>query len=357
VKIVVAGMVSDVPCQGGASWAVLQYALGLRRLGHQVVLIEPVRSLERSAGYFRTLAREFALDAILLERNSGRKIELTRRQPDGADLLLNLSGVLSNPVAADLSVYVDLDPGFTQAWHAQGIDMGFGRHDRFVTVGRSIGRATCPIPDCGRSWLTMPQPIVLDQWPYAGRLQHRAATSVGHWRSYGSLVHDGIHYGQRAHATRELIRLPELSQVQVLIALGIDRAEREDLAALRRHGWQLTDPAEVAATPSAYRNFIQGSLLELAIAKQGYVTSCSGWFSDRSVCYLASGRPVVAQDTGFSSWLPTGTGVLSFRTPAEAGAALDEVAGDYERHRSAARSLAEDVFNSDRVLGKLLECL
>jgi hypothetical protein len=357
VKVVVAGMVSDVPGQGGASWAVLQYVLGLRRLGHEVVLVEPVRSLERSAGYFRRLTESFALDAILLERESGRRIELTRRRPDGADLLLNLSGVLSESVAADVSVYVDLDPGFTQAWHAQGIDMGLDRHDRFVTVGRAIGQTTCPIPHCDRSWLTIPQPIVLDHWPYAAQVQHRAATSVGHWRSYGSLVHDGIHYGQRAHATRELIRLPELSQVRVLLALGIDPTEQDDLNALRRHGWQLTDPAEVASTPSAYRSFVQGSLLELGIAKHGYVTSSSGWFSDRSVCYLASGRPVVAQDTGFSSWLPTGTGVLSFRTADEAAAALDEVAGDYERHRCAARSLAEDVFDSDRVLGDLLECL
>jgi hypothetical protein len=357
VKIVVAGMVSDVPGQGGASWAVLQYVLGLRRLGHEVVLMEPVHSLERSAGYFRKLAKTFALDAMLLERDSERRIELTQRRLEGADLLLNLSGVLSEPIAADLSVYVDLDPGFTQAWHAQGIDMGFDRHDRFVTVGRSIGQTTCPIPHCDHSWITTPQPIVLDHWPYAASLRYRAATSVGHWRSYGSLVHDGIHYSQRAHATRELIRLPGLSQVRVLLALGIDPAERNDLAALRRHGWQLTDPARVASSPSAYRNFIQGSLLELGIAKYGYVTSRSGWFSDRSVCYLASGRPVVAQDTGFSSWLPTGTGVLSFRTADEAAAAHDEVAGDYQRHRCAARSLAEDVFDSDRVLRELLECL
>ena len=235
--------------------------------------------------------------------------------------------------------------------------MRFDRHDRFVTVGRSIGQTTCPIPDCDRTWLTIPQPIVLDHWPYASRVQHRAATSVGHWRSYGSLVYDGIHYGQRAHAVRELIQLPELSNIQVLLALGIDPGEQNDLAALRRYRWQLTDPAQVASTPSAYRNFVQGSLLELGIAKQGYVASNSGWFSDRSVCYLASGRPVVAQDTGFSSWLPTGTGLLSFRNADEAASALDEVAGDYERHRRAARKLAEDVFDSDRVLGELLECL
>jgi hypothetical protein len=357
VKIVVAGMVSDVPGQGGASWAVLQYVLGLRRLGHEVVLIEPVRSFERSARYFRKLARSFALDAVLVERDSGNRIELTHRPTDGADLLLNISGVLSEPVAADLTVYLDLDPGFTQVWHAQGIDLGLDRHDRFVTVGRSIGQTTCAIPDCGRTWLTIPQPVVLDQWPYAARVRHRAATSIGHWRSYGSLFHDGVHYGQRAHATRELIRLPELSNVQVLLALGIDPREEDDLAALRHHGWRLTDPAQVASTPSAYRTFVQGSLLELGIAKHGYVTSSSGWFSDRSVCYLASGRPVVAQNTGFSSWLPTGAGLLSFRTAAEAASALDEVASDYEYHRRAARKLAEDVFDSDRVLGELLECL
>jgi hypothetical protein len=331
--------------------------LGLRRLGHDVVLVEPVRCLERSAHYFSRLARMFALDAILLEPDSDRRIELTRWKPETVDLLLNLSGVLAEGVTADLRVYLDLDPGFTQAWHAQGIDVGLDGHDTFVTVGRSIGQPGCPIPDCHRTWLSIPQPIVLEHWPYATKLHYRAATSVGHWRSYGSLVHDGVHYGQRAHATRELIRVPELSKVDVLLALGIDPAEVDDLAALRRHGWQLTSPAQVAATPHAYRDFVQGSLLELGIAKQGYVRSHSGWFSDRSVCYLASGRPVVAQDTGFPAWLPTGDGLLSYRTAEEAAAALDEVAGDYERHRTAARSLAEDVFDSDRVLRELLECL
>jgi hypothetical protein len=321
------------------------------------VLVEPVGSLERSAHCFRRLARMFALDAILLERDSDRRIELTRWQPEKVDLLLNLSGVLAGGVTADLRVYLDLDPGFTQAWHAQGIDVGLDGHDKFVTVGRSIGQPGCPIPDCNRTWLSIPQPIVVEHWPYATNLQYRAATSIGHWRSYGSLVHDGVHYGQRAHATRELIRVPELSTVDVLLALGIDPAEEDDLAALRRHGWQLTSPTQVAATPHAYRDFVQGSLLELGIAKQGYVSSHSGWFSDRSVCYLASGRPVVAQDTGFPAWLPTGDGLLSYRTAEEAAAALDAVAGDYERHRTAARSLAEDVFDSDRVLRELLECL
>jgi hypothetical protein len=357
VKVVVGGMISDVPGQGGATWAVLQYVLGLRKLGHDVVLVEPVRSLERSGAYFRRLARAFALDAILLERGSDRRIELTSRRPDGADLLLNLSGVLPEPLRADLSIYVDLDPGFTQAWHRQGVDVGLDGHDRFVTVGRLVGQPACPIPDCNRHWLTTPQPVVLDHWPYATRVRHEAATTIGHWRSYGSLVHDGIHYGQRAHATRELIRLPELTKVNVLLALGIDPAEKDDLAALNNHGWQLTDPARVASTPGAYRRFVQGSLLELGIAKRGYVESRSGWFSDRSVCYLASGRPVVAQDTGFAAWLPTGAGLLAFGTVDEAAAALDEVVGDYDRHRRAARRIADEVFDSDRVLKELLACL
>lgn len=357
MKIVVGGMTSDVPGQGGATWAVLQYVLGLRKLGHHVVLVEPVRSLERSAGYFRRLARTFALDAILLERGSDRRIELTSLRPDGADLLLNLSGVLPGSFRADLSVYVDLDPGFTQAWHVQGVDVGLDRHDRFVTVGRLVGQTTCPVPDCNRRWLTTPQPVVLEHWPYATGVRYEAATTVGNWRSYGSFVHDGIHYGQRAHATRELIRLPELTNVHVLLALGIDPAERDDLAALNGHGWQLTDPTRVASTPGAYRNFVQGSLLELGIAKRGYVESRSGWFSDRSVCYLASGRPVVAQDTGFADWLPTGAGLLAFDTVEEAAAALDEVVGDYDRHRHAARTIANEVFDSDRVLKELLACL
>ncbi|MEO5575419.1 MAG: hypothetical protein ABIR67_12280, partial [Gaiellaceae bacterium] len=236
-------------------------------------------------------------------------------------------------------------------------DLGFDRHDRFVTVGAALGTPACVMPTCGLTWIATPQPVVLDHWPVATVLTHDAATTVGHWRGYGSIIHNDVHYGQRAHSMRGLLGLAALSDNDFLLALGIDPGEDDDLIALERHGWTLVDPDVVAGTPSDYRSFVQGSWAEFGVAKLGYVVSRCGWFSDRSVCYLASGRPVVAQDTGFPEWLPIGEGLLAYSTTEEAAGAFEEIAIDYPRHRRAARELAEDVFASDRVLTRLLACL
>jgi glycosyltransferase involved in cell wall biosynthesis len=278
-----------------------------------------------------------------------------------ADVLVNVSGMLADERVLEqvpVRVYLDLDPAFNQLWHAvDGIDMRFGAHTHFVTVGQSIGSPDCPVPTCGLEWLPTLQPVVLERWPYANGVVHDAATTVGNWRGYGSVEHDGVFYGQKAHSLRQLLDLPARTREQLLLALAIHPAETPDLEALAAARWELLDPADVAATPEDYQAFVQGSKAELGIAKSGYVLSRCGWFSDRSACYLASGRPVVAQDTGFPRHLPTGEGLLAFSTVDEAAAALDEVGADYERHRRAARALAEEHFDSDRVLTSLLERL
>jgi hypothetical protein len=366
MRIVVSGMLAGVPGQGGASWAVLQYVLGLRRLGHDVVFAEPVEHLggdiER---YFRRITNAYGLHAAaLIDRTTGDTVGLSRRgllaRARGADLLLNISGLLADEellAAVRMRAFVDLDPGFTQLWAADGIDLGLDRHDRFITIGTEIGRAGCAVPTGGRRWIPTVQPLVLEHWPVADAIVHDAATTIGHWRSYGSIDHGGVHYGQKAHAVRTLIDLPACADTPVAPALAIHPGDAADRVALRRHGWRLLDPAVVAGTPWDYRAFVQGSWGELGIAKSGYVAASCGWFSDRSVCYLASGRPVVAQDTGFGAWLPNGDGVLAFRTSREAAAALDDVRADYERHRRAARGIAEQHFHSDTVLTRLLACL
>jgi hypothetical protein len=213
------------------------------------------------------------------------------------------------------------------------------------------------VPTCGRAWITTLQPIVLAHWPVAGPTAQRALTTVGHWRAYGSIEHGGVHYGQKAHALRPLLELPRRSGARFALALGIHPDERRDLAALGEPGWELLDPARVACTPDAYARFVRGSWAEFGLAKSGYAAARCGWFSDRSVCYLASGRPVLALDTGFEPDIPTGAGLLAFSTVEEAVGGGDDLRGDYERHRRGARALAEDLFDSDRVLGRLLACL
>jgi hypothetical protein len=369
LKILLSGMVAGDPHQGGASWAVLQYVAGLEELGHDVMLVEPVPAAALDpagpvVAYFESLPLLAGRAALLSdegEETVGVPYERLLGFARGADLLLNVSGMLGDErllEAVPVRAFLDLDPGFNQVWQATGTEMGFDRHTHCVSVGVRIGAEDCPIPTLGRNWIPTLPPVALGRWPAASEAPTREAfTSVGHWRSYGSIEHEGISYGQRAHSLRALFELPRRSGSRFELALGIHPDEVEDLRALRENGWGLLDPAEVAATPGAYADFVRGSKAELGVAKSGYVASRSGWFSDRSAAYLASGRPVVAQDTGFGDSLPVGEGLLAFTSAAEAAAAVAEVESDLPRHGRAARKLAEQHLDARRVLPRLLERL
>lgn len=369
LKILLSGMVAGDPHQGGASWAVLQYLLGLRDLGHDVVLVEPLRGPPDApldlAGdvvrYFRSLPHLQGHAALLAsgrEETVGMSYDELAAFAADADMLINVSGMLADerllePIA--VRAFLDLDPGFVQVWHVTNEDMGLDRHTHWVSVGQSLGEPDCPIPTCGKRWIATLPPVVLDHWPVAPPPPTRAAfTSVGHWRSYGSIQHEGIDYGQRAHSMRPLIDLPRRTAARFELALGIHPDESRDIEALESNGWELVDPLQAAGTPDRYAAFIRGSLAELGIAKSGYVASRSGWFSDRSACYLASGRPVVAQETGFGAALPTGEGLLPFSTADQAAAAVETVQSSWSRHSSAARELAEQHLDARVVLPRLL---
>jgi glycosyltransferase involved in cell wall biosynthesis len=177
---------------------------------------------------------------------------------------------------------------------------------------------------------------------------------VANWRSYGTVEHDGLRYGQKAHSWRGLLPLPGLVEEPFAVALAIHPGDDADRRDLESAGWTLLDPARVASTPARYRDFVRRSKAELCVAKSGYVDAATGWFSDRSACYLAAGRPVVAQDTGFSSSIPTGAGLLPFGDLGEAAEAVARVGRDYETHRRAAMEVARDMFDADRVLPELL---
>jgi len=373
LRIAVSGMVAGEPNQGGAAWAVLQYVLGLRRMGHEVILVEPVTAGSASAGspscrYLEAVASQFGLELATLLSADGpggpesapipydRLLELMR----GTDLLLNVSGMLTQAdllEAIPVRAYLDLDPFFNQLWHQQGADMRFEAHTHFVTVASNLGGPGCEVPTLDLPWIETLPPVVLEAWPAASEAPTLPFTTVGHWRSYGPIEHEGRRYGMRAHSLRELIELPQRSRGKFALALGIHESEGDDLDALERHGWRLLDPDVVAGTPSLYRQFVGSSTGEIGIAKEGYVRSRSGWFSDRSACYLASGRPVIAQDTGFGRVLPTGEGLLAFTTVEEGAAAIEKVLARPAAHASAALALAEDVLDSDRVLTVLLDAL
>lgn len=373
--ILVSGMIAGDPHQGGATWAILQYVLGLRELGHNVYLVEPVQSRERrpetseflaseSANYFREVVRAFDLTdraALLLagtDQTVGVPYTELRRVAKEANVLINVSGMLTDEVLLStipFRVYLDLDPAFIQLWSAvEGIDMRFAAHTHFATIGLALGEESCAVPTCGVSWIKTLQPIVLKHWPLAEQLPGEALTTVGNWRGYGSVNYQGKFLGQKAHSFRPLFKLPKLTREKFRLALAIHPDETRDLEALRENHWQLVDPKQVAGNPDAYQQFIQGSLAEFGIAKSGYVVSQCGWFSDRSVCYLASGRPVLAQDTGFSRYLPTGAGLFTFAKQEDIFQALEELRSDYDKQRRRAREIAEGYFDSNRVLKRLL---
>ena len=374
LSIVVTGMAAADAGYGGAAWAVMQYVLGLRQLGHAVCFIEPVRTSKirprhshlahsETARRFRQLTEGFGLSscsALLREDTTetfGMDYRSLRQFATRADVLINISGMLTDPALLEpikRRVYLDLDPAFNQAWHSGGIDMHLDAHTHFATVGLAVGRPECRVPTCGKDWITTRPPVVLREWPIAQRLTRNAFTTVANWRSYGALYHDGMFLGQKVHSWRPLMGLPGKTSSRFALALSIHRRE-PDLRALRVNGWKLINPRRAAGTPSAYRRFVGGSRAELGIAKSGYVVARSGWFSDRSACYLAAGRPVLAQDTGFGTAIPTGDGLIPFSTEADVLAGIESIETSYPRHREAARALAETHFDSDRVLARLLE--
>jgi hypothetical protein len=252
-------------------------------------------------------------------------------------------------------VFLDIDPGFPQMWHELGLHDSLAGHDTFVTIGQNIGGANCAIPTCGLIWITTPQPVVLEHWPVVESARRGAFTSVATWRgAYGPVEYKGTTYGLRVHEFRKFALLPCLTGFRFELALDIHPSEQSDLKLLQDGGWTLLDPSLVARDPSAYQGFIRESVAEIMVAKHMYVATNSGWFSDRSMCYLASGKPVLAEDTGLSGWYPVGVGLVTYRTLEEACAGARAITDDYARHARAARELAEEYFDSDKVLARLV---
>jgi hypothetical protein len=375
--IVVAGSVAQRPGNGGHTWVFLQYLLGFRKLGWEVLFLDRLEpemcvdsqgrpaEVERSFNveYLERVFSRFALDdRYSVFYGDRRTIGLSREQVlqevGEAALLLNVNGFFDDEevlARAARRVYFDIDPGFAQMWRALRLHDAFRGHDAYVTVGESVGLPECTIPTDGIDWITTPQPVLLDRWPAQSGNGSGAFTSVGSWRGpFGPIDYEGVRYGLRVHEFRRFAELPHLVSEPLEIALDIDEADAADVELLRSAGWTLRDPREVAADPCRYRSYVQESSAELMVAKNMYVQSRSGWFSDRSICYLASGRPVLAQETGFSRHHPVGLGLLAFSTLDEAVAGVKRIGADYATHSRAARELAAERFDSNRVLGRLL---
>jgi hypothetical protein len=380
-NVVVSGALANKYLNGGEAWIRLSWLLGLRRLGCDVHFVEQIApencidaegaivDFEQSVNlsYLRAVMDEHGLSGsatLILEngdKTSGLSLEELLAMAQASDLLVNMSGHLNlEPLlnAFKRKVYVDTDPGFTQLWHHQRAG-GFQLtgHDGYFTCGENIGKEGCSIPTDGIRWRPLPHLVVLDQWPVVAVSQPARFTTIGSLRgAFGPIEHEGKTLGLKVHELRRFIDVPErVQQIEFEIALGAHPADAKDVDALRKHGWRLVDPKATVSGPSGFRSYVQTSSAEFSVAQGVYVATGSGWFSDRSIKYLASGKPVLVQDTGFSRNYPVGEGLLAFSSMDEAVAGAERITAAYESHCRAARDLAERFFDSDKVLGRFLE--
>jgi len=367
--VVVAGALANKVGIGGEPWFRMSWLRGFERLGLDVRFVEelarsPGEDSREAVRWFRDVMERFAMGerATLLaagEAVAGPPLgDLLAVAPEA--VLVNMSGHLTLPSllrAFRSRVYVDADPGFTQIWHAQGDPAArLEGHDLYFTIGELIGTADCSVPTGGIDWKHVRQPVVLDDWPVVASPALERFTTIATWRGpFGPLENDGHTYGNKVHEFRKLIELPRRSPQRFELALDIHPAEGRDLEALRSNGWILVEPRSVARTPDEFRAYVQGSDAEFSVAQGVYVGTRCAWFSDRTVRYLASGKPALVQDTGFSRTLPAGDGLVPFTNLDEAVAGAADIAERYAEHATAARRIAEQEFDAEVVLSRFCE--
>ncbi len=366
--IILGGAIAAQPDSGGHTWVFLRYLLGFQRLGWRVVFVDMLHQGQDGAAgatYLTSVMRAFGLEHrfALLRAGSPETVGMSRadllQEVAASALFLNVMGYVSDPdvlATAPRRVFLDIDPGFPQMWRALGLHDAFDGYDDCVTIGENIGQPDCGIPPCGIDWTTTTQPVVLDLWPSVASGDR--ISSVITWRGpFGPIEFGGETYGLRVHEFRNYATVPKLAGASCELALRIDPSETADIALLRQGGWSIVDPRVVASDPMSYRRYVQGSKAEFMVAKNLYVRTRSGWFSDRSACYLASGKPVVAQSTGTEHRYPVGEGLITFSSLEEAVSGVQEVFGNYRHHAARARELAQEYFDSDKVLRDLLDKL
>jgi hypothetical protein len=377
MKVLVAGIIGRYPF-GGVTWCSLMYLLGLRALGHDVLYIEDTgeciydpeqntRSEDPSYGtrYIHNALDPFGLgDRWSFVNYDGTYHGASRERVQTfcaeAELFINLSGGSwfwrDEYVRIPRKVFIDSDPVFTQLAIAKGegwyVDF-FRGFDRLFTFGANVGTPASDVPDGGFTWHKTWQPVVIDQWHTDAPPKHDAFTTVMTWKIESFADVDG-------NKDKEFIKVIDLpsrvgrasrSSPAIHFTLAVNGPQK----LLRERGWDTVDAMGVSRSLWDYREFIQGSKGEFGVAKNAYVANRSGWFSDRTECYLAAGRPAVVQDTGWSAHLPSGTGLLPFSTPEEAIDALTRVASDWPTHSRRASEIAREHFDASVILPRLID--
>ena len=369
--------VANFPNGGGHLWVYMQHVFGMKRLGCDVYWLECFRrsgDAERDAAaidsFFARLGSLGMEGKVILRSVGGPgspEVETlgvpeaeAGRVFDRADLLLNFHYAIEPELLARFrrTAMVDIDPGLFQFWLSRG-QLRVSRHDHYFTTGETVGEPGALFPDCGLQWVHVQPAVCVEQWDRANGEAGEAMTTVSAWSSGDWLVDRaaGIRIDiSKREAFMPFIELPRLTRQPLELALFLEtEADLADGRMLAEHGWRIRRSWDVAGSPQAYRDYIRRSRGEFACAKPSCMFFQNAWVSDRTLCYLASGRPVVVQDTGPSRILPNGEGMFRFSTPEQAAAALDAMNADYSRHCRAARELAEDVFDAKAIAARILE--
>jgi hypothetical protein len=378
--IISAYNVANTPRIGGHFWVYLQYAHALRQLGCEVFWLERVRcdraDREASAAISTFLRRmdRFGLGgrAILYETDSAggdgalRFIDVSPTTAETlfrrADLLLNFHYAIDPALLARFrrTALVDIDPGLLQFWISRG-QIPMPPHDLYLTIGETVGTPEARFPDCGLAWIRIRPPVCLDLWPFTYDPDCRRFTTVSSWLG-GEYVTEGrgetkrvLYENDKRVAFLQFADLPARTPCELELALHLDgKLDADDRELLERKGWRVRHAREVARTPERYRTYIQTSRGEFSCAKPSCIQFQNAWMSDRTLCYLASGKPVVVQDTGPSAFLPTGEGLFRFSTIEEAAEGLAAIDGRYEWHCRAARTIVETFFDARVVVSDIL---
>jgi hypothetical protein len=366
------------------AWMHMQIVVGLRRLGHDVYYFETtsswpydpiqqtrVRLSDYSVQYLTKVAESFGLgDRWAYRRSYGDKAWFGLDQGRAEELLAHADLVLSVAGATRFAeeglevgrlVYFGTDPVRHEIAFANGVDdirTLVYEHDEFVTYGENIGSAGCPVPAFSPLRAKTRQPVLLDIWA-DGQPSREEFTTVCNWRQDGrDIVFEGeTYFWSKHHEFLKFIDLPRRMRQPLELAMGLANVEPAVLSMLQSCGWRLVDAHAFTMDPWPYRDYVQTSRGEFTVAKDQNVRLRSGWFSERSACYLAAGRPVITQDTGFDKFIPTGAGLFAFNTMDDILAAFEAIRSDYARHSRAARALAEECFRAETVLAKLLDDL
>jgi hypothetical protein len=380
--VVVLGLTSYTP-YAGVTWQTAQYLEGLSRLGYDVYYVEDhgfwpydpylqehtndcsgaVRFISEMMGRLgmqdRWAYRDVASNGQVLGISEGRLSELLR----GADVLVNLTGsteLRDVHLGVPVRLYLETDPVLAQIEIAKGdartLEL-MRAHTHHASYGENLGAPDCGVPTGAFEYIPTRPPVILDWWAPVSPEPDAPYTTVASWeQSFKDVEWGGERYtwSKRVEFLK-LLDLPSRSARRLELALAT--GDQQALALLRGHGWSVIDATSVSSTLERYRDYVRGSWGEFTVAKDQNVRLRSGWFSDRSACYLAAGRPVITQDTGFANVLPTGEGLFAFHDRDEVLAAFDAIEARPEHHRRAARRIAEDRFRAEDVLAALMSSL